>query len=130
LHPFLYLFISIFWLEPSFFKIRYLHFKCYPPSQFPLWKSPIHSPLFLLPNTPILASWPWRSPILGHRTLGLNHQSKKTHGGTCVSSCICSRGQHSRPSMGREALGLGEDYSHLIGCLVLCHHGFDVHSDG
>jgi hypothetical protein len=37
--------------------------------------------------------------------LELNHQSKKTHGGTCGSSCICSRGWPSRSSMGGEALG-------------------------
>ena len=29
-----------------------------------------------------------------------------SHGGTHVSSCICSRGWPSRPSMGGEALGL------------------------
>jgi len=39
-------------------------------------------------------------------SLGLNHQSKKTHGGTCGSSCICSRGWPSQPSMGGETLGL------------------------
>jgi hypothetical protein len=38
-------------------------------------------------------------------SLELNHQSKKTHGGTHVSSCICSRGWPSQPSMGGEALG-------------------------
>jgi hypothetical protein len=38
-------------------------------------------------------------------SLGLNHQSKKTHGRTCVSSCICSRGWPIRSSMGGEALG-------------------------
>jgi hypothetical protein len=36
-------------------------------------------------------------------SLGLSHQSKKSHGGTHVSSCICSRGW---PSKGGEALGL------------------------
>jgi hypothetical protein len=30
---------------------------------------------------------------------------KKTHGGTHGSSCICSRGWPSRPSMGGDALG-------------------------
>ena len=35
----------------------------------------------------------------------LNHQSKKTHGGTCGFSCICSRGWPSWSSMGGEALG-------------------------
>ena len=38
-------------------------------------------------------------------SLGLNHLSKKTHGGTCGSICICSRGWPSQPSMGEEALG-------------------------
>ena len=38
-------------------------------------------------------------------SLGLNHQSKKTHGGTHGSSCICSRGWPSRSSMGGEVLG-------------------------
>jgi hypothetical protein len=38
-------------------------------------------------------------------SLELNHQLKKTHGGTCGSSCICSRGWPSRSSMGGEALG-------------------------
>jgi hypothetical protein len=35
---------------------------------------------------------------------GLNHQPKKTHGGTQGSSCICSRGWPSRSSVGGEAL--------------------------
>ena len=38
-----------------FFLIRYflyLHFKCYPLSKLCLQKSPIHSPLLLLPNSP------------------------------------------------------------------------------
>jgi hypothetical protein len=42
-------------------------------------------------------------------SLGLNHQSKKTCGGTYVSSCICSRGWPSWPLVGGEALGLCED---------------------
>ena len=37
--------------------------------------------------------------------LGLNHPSKKTHGGTCGSSCICNRGWPSLSSMGGAALG-------------------------
>jgi hypothetical protein len=37
--------------------------------------------------------------------LGLIHQSKKTHGGTHGSSCICSRGRASWSSMGVKALG-------------------------
>jgi hypothetical protein len=38
-------------------------------------------------------------------SLELNHQSKKAHGGTCGSSCICSRGWPNWSSMGVEALG-------------------------
>jgi hypothetical protein len=38
-------------------------------------------------------------------SLGLNHQSKKTHGGTPGSSCICSRGWPFQSSVGGEALG-------------------------
>jgi hypothetical protein len=38
-------------------------------------------------------------------SLGLNHQSKKTHGSTHGSTCICSRGWPSQSSMGGEALG-------------------------
>jgi hypothetical protein len=56
---------------PIIFFIRYflyLHFKCYPLSYFPLRKSPILSHLTLLPNPPTPTSWPWHSPILGHRT--------------------------------------------------------------
>jgi hypothetical protein len=52
------------------FLIRYflyLHFKCYPFSQFPLQKFHIQHPQ-LLPNPPTPASWLWHSPILGHRT--------------------------------------------------------------
>jgi hypothetical protein len=36
--------------------------------------------------------------------LELYHQSKKTHGGTCGSSYIFSRGWPSQPSMGGKAL--------------------------
>jgi hypothetical protein len=36
----------------------------------------------------------------------LNNPSKKTHGGTCVFSCMCSRGWPSWTSIGEEALGL------------------------
>ena len=39
-------------------------------------------------------------------SLGLNHQSKKTNGGTHGSSCICSRRWPTWSSMGGEALGL------------------------
>jgi hypothetical protein len=46
----------------------YLHFKCYSLSLFPLWKPLIPSPFTLLTNSPTPASWPWHSPILGHRT--------------------------------------------------------------
>jgi hypothetical protein len=38
-------------------------------------------------------------------SLGLNHQSKKTHSGTHGSSCICSTGWPSLSSMGGVALG-------------------------
>ena len=38
-------------------------------------------------------------------SLDLNHQPKKTHGGTHCSSCIYSRGCPSWTSMGEEALG-------------------------
>ena len=38
-------------------------------------------------------------------SLGLNHQLKKTHGGTLGSSCISSRGWPSQSSMGGEVLG-------------------------
>jgi hypothetical protein len=44
-------------------------------------------------------------PYYPQSSLGLNHQSKKTHGGTHGCSCICSRGWPSWPSMGGEALG-------------------------
>jgi hypothetical protein len=39
-------------------------------------------------------------------SLGLIHQSNKTHGRTGVSRCICSRGWPSRPLLGGEALDL------------------------
>jgi hypothetical protein len=38
-------------------------------------------------------------------SLGLNHQSKKTHARNYGSSCICSREWPSQSSMGGEALG-------------------------
>jgi hypothetical protein len=41
---------------------------------------------------------PWSS-------MGLDHQSKSTHGRTHGSGCICSRGWPYRASMGGEALG-------------------------
>ena len=47
---------------PKTIFIRYflhLHFKCY--SESPLYLLPT-----LLPNPPTPASWPWRSPVLGH----------------------------------------------------------------
>jgi hypothetical protein len=37
-------------------------------------------------------------------SLELNYKSKKTHGVTCVSRCICSRGWPSRPSMGARTI--------------------------
>jgi hypothetical protein len=36
--------------------------------------------------------------------LELNHQSKKTHGGICGSSCICSKGWPGLLSIGGDAL--------------------------
>jgi hypothetical protein len=61
-------------------------------------------------------------------SLELNHQLKKTNGGTHGSSCICSRGWPSRSSMGGEALcpvkalcaGIGEcqDQEAGVGGLV------------
>jgi hypothetical protein len=50
----------------------YLHFKCYPLSQFPLWNPPILSPILLplwgysLPHPPTPISLPWHSLTLGH----------------------------------------------------------------
>jgi hypothetical protein len=44
-------------------------------------------------------------------SLELNHQLKKTHGGTCGSSCICNRGWLSRSSMGGVAIGLWRFYA-------------------
>ena len=44
-------------------------------------------------------------PASASQELGLNHQSKKTHGGTRDSSRICSRGRPSRSSMGGEDIG-------------------------
>jgi hypothetical protein len=38
-------------------------------------------------------------------SLELNHQSKKTHGGTCGSSYIYSKGWPSQSLMGGESLG-------------------------
>jgi hypothetical protein len=38
-------------------------------------------------------------------SIGLSIRSKKIHGGTHVSSCICSRGWPIESSMGGEALG-------------------------
>ena len=38
-------------------------------------------------------------------SLELYHQSKKTHGGTCGSRYVCSKGWPSRSSKGGEALG-------------------------
>jgi hypothetical protein len=51
---------------------------------------------------------PWWGSLwmVPQSSLGLKHQSKKTHGGTLVSSCICNRGGPSQPSMGGEAIGL------------------------
>jgi hypothetical protein len=43
----------------------YLHFKCYPLSWFPFWKSLPSLPLLI--NPPTFDSWPWHYPTLGHR---------------------------------------------------------------
>ena len=43
---------------------------------------------------------------MAQSSLELNHQPQKTHGGTHGSSCICSRGWPSWPSMEGEDLGL------------------------
>jgi hypothetical protein len=56
----------------SFFKfffldIFYLHFKCFSFPSFPS-ENPLFFPIPLLTNPPIPASWPWYSPVLGHRT--------------------------------------------------------------
>jgi hypothetical protein len=40
--------------------------------------------------------------------LELNYQSIKIYGGTCGSSCICSRGWPSWPSLEEEVLGPSE----------------------
>jgi hypothetical protein len=51
-------------------------------------------------------------------SLGLNHQSKKTHGRTRGSSCICRRGWPSRSSMEGEGFGpLKVLYSGIGECL-------------
>jgi hypothetical protein len=54
---------------------------------------------------PIEGTTIWTNQYL-QSSLGLNHQPKKTHGWTHGTSCICSRGWPSRPSMGGKALGL------------------------
>jgi hypothetical protein len=46
---------------------------------------------------------------------GLNHQSKSTHGGTHVSSCMCNRGWPCGISMRGEALGLVKVRCHSVG---------------
>jgi hypothetical protein len=65
--------LLIWWVYFLFFSKKldiffFLHFKCYSLSQFPLQNPPIPSPLPLLITPPTPASWPWHSPILGHRT--------------------------------------------------------------
>jgi hypothetical protein len=51
------------------------------------------------------APWKEHQYELTQSSLELYYQSKKTHGGTCGSSYICSRGWPSWSSMGGEALG-------------------------
>ena len=46
----------------------------------------------------------WTNQYL-QSSLELNHQSKKTHGRICGSSCICTWGWPSQPLIGGEALG-------------------------
>jgi hypothetical protein len=59
--------ITGFWVLFFFFRsFLYLHFKCYSLSWFPLWK-PLLLPHPMLTNLPTPTSWPWHSPILGHR---------------------------------------------------------------
>ena len=73
----------------------------------------VSSPKIPYPSLPLLPKPP--TPA----SLGLNHQTKKTHGGTLVSSCVCSRGWPSRPSMGGEALGLAKILCPSIGYIFL-----------
>jgi hypothetical protein len=63
------MYFSLFFLFFLIGYFLYLHFKCYPLSWFPLRKtpSPIPSSLPLLTKPPTPPSWPWHSPILGHR---------------------------------------------------------------
>jgi hypothetical protein len=57
-----------FFLKNIFIRyFLYLHFKCYPPSWFPLRKPPIPSPLPLHTHQPTPASWPWHSHTQEHR---------------------------------------------------------------
>jgi hypothetical protein len=65
------LFFSFFFSFYSFLIIYflYLHFKCFLVSPFlvsPL-KTPYPQPPPPFTNPPTPASWPWQSPILGHR---------------------------------------------------------------
>ena len=54
--------------------------------------------------SPIGGTSVWTDQYL-QSSLELKHQSKKTHGRTCGSSYICSRGWPSWSSIGGEALG-------------------------
>ena len=49
-----------------------------PLSWFLLWKSPIPFHLPLLTNVPTPTSWPWNSPILGHRAFTRPRTSPST----------------------------------------------------
>jgi hypothetical protein len=79
----------------------YLHFKCYPLSQFPLWKPPIPSPLLLwgcspthppiYSHVPTLA-FPYTGALSYHRTKGLSSHWCPTRlsSATYAARAMCS----------------------------------------
>ena len=76
-----------------------------------------HCQLLLFFKGPIGFCFPYVSGLSSFRFLVTKQWSvrgSKTHGGTCGSSCICSRGRPSQSSMGGEALGP------LCPCVVEC----------
>jgi hypothetical protein len=111
----------------------HLHFKCYP-------KSPLYPLSALLPYPPTPASWPWRSPVLGHikfarpRASLLNdgllghlllHMQLETRAlGVLVSSYCCSTyrvavpfsslGTFSSSSIGGPVFHLIDDCEHSL----------------